>query len=186
MHILGLCGSLRRRSYNRQLLAAAAQELPDGVTLQVFEHLAELPPYSEDREAGETPAAVRALRSAIAAADAILIATPEYNASVPGQLKNALDWASRPFPDNALRHKPVAVMGVSPSPFGAARAHDDLRKVLRAIGAHVIDAALPVGHAHNAFTADGRLADPRLQAGLADIVHQLVNAACAGEVQQGV
>ena len=183
MCILGLCGSLRRRSYNRQLLAAAATELPDGVTLEVFACLAEVPPYSEDSDEDETPAAVRALRSAIAAADAILIATPEYNASLPGQLKNALDWASRPYPDNVLRHKPVAVIGASILPFGAARAQADLRKVLRAAGAHVIDAELPVGQSQNAFTADGHLADPLLRAGLADIVHQLVNVACADEVK---
>ena len=181
MHILGLCGSLRRRSYNRQLLAAAAQELPDDVTLQVFEHLAELPPYSEDREAGETPAAVRALRSAIAAADAILIATPEYNASVPGQLKNALDWASRPFPDNALRHKPVAVVGASTGLFGAVWAQAELRKVLKTIGAHVVEGELPVGRAHDAFADDGGLSDPSLRSALAAVVERLL-----GEVRTRV
>ena len=178
MYILGLCGSLRRGSYNRRLLAAAAKELPAGATLQLFERLAEIPPYSEDSEDGETPAAVRALRDAIAAADAILIATPQYNASLPGQLKNALDWASRPFPDNALRHKPAAVVGASTGLFGAVWAQAELRKVLATIGAQVIDAELPVGQAHDAFAADGRLADPRLRAGLADIVRRL--AACAG------
>ena len=111
MVVLGLCGRLRRGSYNRRLLAAAAAELPRGVSLEVFEYLADIPPYNQDDEDGATPEAVEALRDAITAADAVLIATPEYNASVPGQLKNALDWASRPFPDNALRDKPVAVVG---------------------------------------------------------------------------
>ena len=110
MLVLGLCGSLRRASYNRRLLHAAAAELPHAVTMEVFEALTDIPPYSEDSAA---PHAVRALRDAITAAGAVVIATPEYNSSVPGQLKNALDWASRPFPDNSLRHKPVAVVGAS-------------------------------------------------------------------------
>jgi chromate reductase, NAD(P)H dehydrogenase (quinone) len=120
MIALGLCGSLRRDSYNRRLLEAAAAGLPRGVTFEVYEGLADVPPYNEDCDEDDSvPEAVRALREEIAAADAVLIATPEYNASVPGHLKNALDWASRPFPDNALRGKPVAVVGASTGLFGA-------------------------------------------------------------------
>ena len=172
--VLGLCGSLRRGSYNRRLLAVAAAELPRGVTLEVFEGLADIPPYNDDDEHDATPEAVKALRAAITAADAVLIATPEYNASVPGQLKNALDWASRPFPDNALRDKPVAVVGASTGLFGAVWAQAELRKVLRAIGAHVVEGELPVGRAHDAFAADGGLGDPNLRAALVTLVERLV------------
>jgi chromate reductase, NAD(P)H dehydrogenase (quinone) len=174
MVVLGLCGSLRRGSHNRRLLAAAAAELPRGVSLEVLEGLADIPPYNQDDEDGATPEAVEALRDAITAADAVLIATPEYNASVPGQLKNALDWASRPFPDNALRDKPVAVVGASTGLFGAVWAQADLRKVLKAIGAHVVEGELPVGRAHDAFADDGGLDDPNLRSALAARVEQLL------------
>lgn len=174
MVVLGLCGSLRRGSYNRRLLAAAAAELPRGVSLEVLEGLADIPPYNQDDEDGATPEAVEALRDAITAADAVLIATPEYNASVPGQLKNALDWASRPFPDNALRGKPVAVVGASTGLFGAVWAQAELRKVLKAIGAHVVEGELPVGRAHDAFADDGGLDDPNLRSALAALVEQLL------------
>ncbi len=174
MVVLGLCGSLRRGSYNRRLLAAAVAELPRGATLEVFEGLADIPPYNEDDEDGATPEAVMALRDAIIAADAVLIATPEYNASVPGQLKNALDWASRPFPDNALRDKPVAVVGASTGLFGAVWAQAELRKVLKAIGAHVVEGELPVGRAHDAFADDGGLDDPNLRSALAALVERLL------------
>jgi chromate reductase len=150
----------------------------------VFEHLAEIPPYSEDRDEDGKLKIIQALHGTIASADAILIATPECNASVPGQLKNALDWASSPFPDNALRHKPVTVVGASSGRFGAAQAQAVLCKVPSTIGANVGGTGLPIGHAHNAFTADGRLADLRLTAELNDIVHQLLNAARAGTVRQ--
>ena len=185
MRILGLCGSLRRGSYNRRLLEAAARQLPDSVTLHVFERLAEVPPYNADCDGADqpTPKAVRALRDAIAAADAVLIATPEYNASIPGQLKNSLDWASRPFPDNVLRGKPVAVVGASTGLFGAVWAQAELRKVLATIGADVVDIELPVGQAHEAFTLDGCLADHRLRSQLAHLVQRLVCAA-SGNVEQ--
>lgn len=171
MRIMGLCGSLRRGSHNRRLLSAAAAEMPGGASLEVFGGLADIPPYNED---AETPRSVRALRQAILDADAVLIATPEYNSSVPGQLKNALDWASRPFPDNALRNKPVAVVGASTGLFGAVWAQAELRRILQTIGARVIDTELAVGRAHEAFDDDGGLADRDLRSALAELVRQLV------------
>ncbi len=172
MFVLALCGSLRRGSHNRRLLSAAAAQLPGSVTLEVYGGLRDLPPYDEDADATE---AVQGLRAAISAADAVLIATPEYNGSVPGHLKNALDWASRPFPDNCLRDKPVAVIGASTGLFGALWAQAELRdKVLPTIGAHVIDEELPVGQAHDAFTDGGTLADPALRERLATILDRLV------------
>src|ERR687888_2700954 len=130
MRVLGISGSLRRDSYNSGLLRAAADVLPSGVDLEVFDGLKAIPPYDADDDTELAVAPVTALREAIAAADAVLIATPEYNASIPGVLKNALDWASRPFPDNVLRNKPVAVIGASTGMFGAVWAQAEARKVL--------------------------------------------------------
>ncbi len=177
MIVLGLSGSLRTHSYNRRLLDAAAAALPEGVSLDVYGGIADLPPYNDDVESVETPAAVHALREAIARADAVLVATPEYNSSMPGLLKNALDWASRPFPDNALRGKPVAVVGASTGLFGAVWAQAETRKVLEAIGATVIDEELPVGQAHQAFAADGSLVDRDVNAALVALVSKVVEAA---------
>lgn len=184
MRVLGLCGSLRRDSYNRRLLVAAAKELPDGAVFHLFDDLAEIPPYNEDTEMFETPAAVRALRDAIADASGILIATPEYNGSVPGLLKNAIDWASRPYPDSALRGKPVVVVGASTSAFGATLAQAEVRRVLRAIGAHVLEEELPIPWAHEAFRADGQIANHQLRSQLAGMVRDLVSVASVDGVQQ--
>jgi chromate reductase len=175
MRILGIPGSLRRGSHNRSLLRAAAETLPPGAELEVWDRLADLPAFDEDVEAdGPAPLAVAALRDAIAGADAVLIATPEYNASVPGALKNALDWASRPWPDHALRDKPVAVVGASTGLFGAVWAQAEVRKVLRHLGAHVIENELPVGLADGAFAADGRLRDAQQQALLDGVLGDLL------------
>ncbi len=177
MILLGLCGSLRHDSHNRRLLLAAGRELPPEAGFEEWTGLEGVPPYSEDDDGAAAPTAVVELRRALASADAVLIATPEYNHSVPGQLKNALDWASRPFPHNALRAKPAAVMGASTSLFGAVWAQAEVRKVLGAPGARVVDEELPVASAHEAFEADGSLRDPELRAGLGDIVGQLLDAA---------
>jgi chromate reductase len=134
--------------------------------------LAEIPAFDEDLE---IPPAVAALQREIAQADAVLFATPEYNGSVPGALKNALDWASRPFATNVLRHKPVAVIGASKGMFGAAWAQADLRKVLSRIGASVDDRELLVGLAGEQFSADGRLRDPGHAARLEAIVISLAD-----------
>jgi chromate reductase len=173
MRILGITGSLRRESHNRRLLRAAGDQLPPGAVLVEWDGLASLPAFDEDRE-NDRPAEVQHFLDAIERADAILIATPEYNASIPGALKNALDWASRPFPNNVLRAKPAAVIGASTGLFGAVWAQAEARKVLKASGAHVIDAEVPVGLADHAFDADGGLADPELNTGLRDLLADLV------------
>jgi chromate reductase len=177
MKILGISGSLRKASHNRRLLQVAATELPEGATFELYAGLGDIPPYLEEEEGETPPESVAALRATVGAADAVLLATPEYNGSIPGQLKNALDWASRPFPDNSLRGKPVAVIGASTGLFGAVWAQAELRKVLTTIGAKVVDAELPVGQAHDAFTENDRLADPDLHKALAQIVTQLIEAA---------
>jgi chromate reductase len=149
----------------------------------VFDGLRELPPYDADLDVKPADPAVTRLREAIAAADGVLIATPEFNGSIPGVLKNALDWASRPFPDNALRGKPVAVIGASTGLFGAVWAQAETRKVLGVIGADVIDIELPVGEAHAAFTDDDRLIDREQREALADLVNVLAARAGALEAQ---
>jgi chromate reductase len=173
MRVLGLSGSLRRDSHNRALLRAAAAALPPGAELVEWDRVAELPAYDEDLDAASVPEPVRALREAIADADAIVIATPEYNGSLPGALKNALDWASRPHATNPLRGKPAVVIGASTGLFGAVWAQAEARKVLGTIGAEVLERELPVGQAHEAFAADGTLRDPGLQAVLEEIVGEL-------------
>lgn len=177
MRILAISGSLRRESYNTKLLRAAAEMLPEGVKLDLWRGLKAVPPFDEDDEAGPAPAAVADLRSAIAGAHAVLIATPEYNGSIPGQLKNALDWASRPFATNPLRNVPVAVVSASTSAFGAAWAQADLRRVLATIGARVVDAQLALGLAESRFDERGRLLDAEARAQLVGVVEALVEAA---------
>jgi chromate reductase len=173
MRILGISGSLRRGSHNRRLLRAAGDALPPGAVLVEWDGLAGLPIFDEDLETAP-PAPVQEFLGAVAEADALLIATPEYNASLPGGLKNALDWASRPFPDNVLRDTPVAVTGASTGLFGAVWAQAEVRKVLKASGARVLESELPVGLADQAFDAKGALADPELAARLRELVADLV------------
>src|SRR5579884_3118403 len=154
MRILGVSGSLRRDSHNTRLLRRAGQLLPPGVELVEYEGLKLLPPFDEDDE----PAPGREVerwRAAIEEADGLLFATPEYNSSIPGQLKNAVDWASRPFNDTVLRNKPVAVIGASTGMFGAVWSQAELRKALAAAGARVIDRELPITGADEAFDAQG-------------------------------
>lgn len=172
MRIMAIPGSLRRGSLNRQLLRAAAASVEPTTRVEIFEHLGELPLYDQDLDTDNAPATVWSLRHSIAAADAVLIATPEYNSSVPGPLKNALDWASRPRPA-ALTDKAVAVVGASPSRFGAVWAQAEVRRIVGAMGANVLERELPVAQASEAFGATGHLADPSLQRHLAELLDDL-------------
>jgi chromate reductase, NAD(P)H dehydrogenase (quinone) len=183
MRILGIAGSLRRGSHNRMLLRAAAALAPPAVTLVEWDGLAGLPAFDEDQETAP-PAPVAAFLAEIERADALLLATPEYNASLPGALKNALDWASRPHATNPLRGKPAAVVGASTGLFGAVWAQAEARKVLATIGANVLERDLPVGQAHDAWAADGTLLDPDLRAALGDIVRELVAQAAPAELAE--
>jgi chromate reductase len=162
MRVLGISGSLRRDSHNRRLLLEAAELLPAGVELELYDELRALPPYDEDDDGEDADPAVERLRDAVARADAIVIATPEYNASIPGQLKNAIDWASRPRGAAAIAGKPVAVIGTSTGSFGGVWAQEELRKVLRTAGARVIGGELAVPRAHVRLAEDGRLLDDEL------------------------
>jgi chromate reductase len=179
MRVLGLSGSLRRDSYNSMLLRAAEDLLPPGAELEVFDGLKAVPPYDADDDGDVAPAALRELRAAVAGADAVLVATPEYNASVPGALKNALDWVSRPHATNPLRGKPAAVVGASTGMFGAVWAQAEARKVLQTIGARVVDRELPVSEADERFDGEGRLGDPDLLEVYGEILAEL-----AGEVER--
>jgi chromate reductase len=174
MRVLAISGSLRRDSHNTELLRTAAELLPPSAELEIFDGLKAVEPYDEDDDRDHGPAGARRLREAVSSADAILIATPEYNSSIPGQLKNAIDWASRPLRSNALWGKPVAVVGASTGTFGAVWSQAELRKTLGASGARVIEKELPVGHADEAFTEDGRLADVELRERYVEILDELV------------
>lgn len=159
LRVLGIAGSLRRGSYNRALLRAAQELLPDGMTLEVFD-LRDIPPYDMDVEQQGLPPSVAALKTAIRQADALLIATPEHNWSVPGVLKNAIDWASRPPGDNSFQGKPIALMGASTGLYGTVRAQLHLRQVLASLDAYVLNRPqVLVARAQEKFDAEGRLID---------------------------
>jgi chromate reductase len=163
MKVLAVSGSLRRDSHNTQLLRAAVELAPEDIEVVLWDGMRDLPLYDQDLDGGQLPDSVRRLREEWGAADAILFATPEYNGSVPGVLKNAIDWASRPVRESALTNKTVAVIGASPGQFGAMWAQADLRKILGVAGARVIGDELPVARVHEKLDADGRLLDGELE-----------------------
>jgi chromate reductase len=158
MRILAVSGSLREDSFNTNLLRAALEAAPEGVELELWEGIGDLPLYDEDLE-DDAPEPVRRLREDWASADAILFATPEYNGSIPGGLKNAIDWASRPRLEGVLRNKTVAVVGASTGQFGALWAQQDLKRILGVAGARVVGTEIPVTRAHERFDTNGRLVD---------------------------
>jgi chromate reductase, NAD(P)H dehydrogenase (quinone) len=139
----------------------------------------EIPPFDQDDEMNEAPEAVARLRAAVAGADGVFFSTPEYNSSIPGALKNALDWVSRPVATNVMRNKPVAVIGASTGGFGAVWAQADLRKVLAAMGGRVVEGEVAVGHAMNRFDSLGRLDDPNLEEQVREVIRELLAEADA-------
>src|SRR5579862_9361183 len=161
MQILAVSGSLRAGSYNTSLLRAAVEAAPEGVEVELFEPsgIADLPLYDQDLDGGDVPAAVEHLREAWGSADAILFSTPEFNGSVPGGLKNAIDWASRPRLQGVLRNKTVAVVGASTGQFGALWAQQDLKRILGIAGARVVGTEIPVSRAQERVDEEGRLLD---------------------------
>jgi chromate reductase len=173
MRLLGISGSLRAASYNTALLRAAAELAPEGVEVELYQGLELLPPYNEEHDTDEPPAEVERLREAIASADAVLFSTPEYNGSMPGQMKQALDWGSRPYKSSALWGKPVAVVGASVTDYGAIWAQDHLRKGLGLAGARVLEEELPVSKAPERFDDDGELVDLELRDRLSEILELL-------------
>lgn len=173
VRILGIAGSLRQASFNRAALRAAQERLPAGAALEIFD-LGGIPPFSEDAEQ-TLPARVGELKAAIRAADAILIATPEYNFSVPGVLKNAIDWASRPYGDNAWDGKPVAVMGASVGAVGTARAQYHLRQMFVFLNMYPVNKPeVMISTASQRFDAQGRLVDEKTGKLIGQLLEALV------------
>ena len=174
MRILAISGSLRLDSYNTALLRALRGEAPAGVEIELWHGLKEIPAYDADDDVVPGPDSVEEFRELVREVDAVFFATPEYNSSVPGAVKNALDWGSRPLATNAFRNKPVAVISSSAGAFGGVWAAAELRKVLGAMGARVTEAELSVGHAHEKFDEVGRLTDEDVRQGLRDALQTLV------------
>ena len=171
--ILGFAGSLRKGSYNRALLRAALELAPDDATLEIFD-LEGIPPFNQDFEASP-PEKVKEFKSKIRAADALLIATPEYNYSVSGVLKNAIDWASRPYGDNAFAGKPVAIMSASIGGMGGARAQYHLRQLFVGLNMHAVNTPeVFVAFASQKFDKDGRLLDEKARELIKELLEALV------------
>jgi chromate reductase len=193
MKILALSGSLRAESYNTALARAARDLAPEGVEVELYTRLARIPHYDQDLDQPGTapPPAVRDLRERIEDADALLVVTPEYNGSVPGVLKNAIDWVSARHRGSSLHNKTVAIAGATTGQYGAIWAQQDLRKILGIAGARVIAGELPVSRAQTAFDAAGRLVNPlleeRLRAHVASLVEEAapVPAAVGSEEREG-
>jgi chromate reductase, NAD(P)H dehydrogenase (quinone) len=179
MRILGISGSVRRDSHNSRLLRCMVERAPEGVEIEVWDGLKSIPPYDADDDAEPAPAAVAELRAAIADADGILIATPEYNSSIPGVLKNAIDWASRPRESTPLQNKPAAVIGATTGRFGAVWAQAETRKVLASSGARVVDLDLPVAQAHDAFHDEGGLRSEILDERAGEVLDLLIDKIAA-------
>lgn len=174
VHILAFAGSLRKQSYNKAILAAALEMVPEKTTLEIFD-LEGIPSFNQDLE-NQPPDKVREFKSKIRAADAILIATPEYNYSIPGVLKNALDWASRPYGDNAFDRKPVAIMGASVGMLGTARAQYDLRRsfvFLNMFPLNQPEVMVPL--AQDKVNSSGKLTDEKTRKKIAELLRSLVD-----------
>jgi chromate reductase, NAD(P)H dehydrogenase (quinone) len=171
--VLGIAGSLRRASFNRGLLRAATELAPPGLTIRTFEPLDAIPLYNEDVEAVGDPPVVRQLKDEIRAADALLFATPEYNYGVPGVLKNAIDWASRPYGKSVLSGKPAAIMGASPGMGGTIRAQLQLRQAFLFIEVYaLLKPEVLVARCQDKFDAKGNLTDEATRG----VVRQLLEA----------
>ena len=174
MRVLAISGSLRDASNSTALLRALREEAPEGVEVLIWDGLKSIPPYDQDDDVVPTPEAAAAFRELVREVDGVLFATPEYNSSIPGALKNALDWGSRPIATNAFRNKPVAVISSSAGAFGGVWAGAELRKVLGAMGSRVAEAELAVGHAHEKLDEHGRLTDDDVRQGLREALETLL------------
>jgi len=185
MRVLGISGSLRRDSYNAALLRHVGELFEaEGAEFDIYHGLRDIPAYDEDSDTADAPEAVSRIREAVRDADAVFFVTPEYNSSIPGALKNALDWVSRPMATSALRYKPVAVIGASSGMFGAVWAQAELRKVLGAIGALVTEGEVAVGNAGERFEQNGRLNDPNLEQEVHEVVVTLLGDAQSAKTSQ--
>lgn len=172
--ILGIAGSLRRQSFNRSLLRAAQELAPDGASIDIFE-LDGIPSFNQDEEANP-PAKVAELKQRVRSAGAILFVTPEYNYSVPGVLKNAIDWASRPYGDSAWNGKPVAIMGASVGSIGTARAQYHLRQMFVFLNMYAVNQPeVMLSNAHKHFDQDGKLKDENAKKLIRQLLEELLS-----------
>jgi chromate reductase, NAD(P)H dehydrogenase (quinone) len=173
--ILGICGSLRKQSFNAAALRAAQQVVPAGAALDVFDKLREIPPFDQDEDT-KPPAVVVELKARVRSADAILFVTPEYNYSIPGVLKNAIDWASRPYGDSAWKGKPVAVMGASVGTLGTARAQYHLRQCFVFLDMHPVNQPeVMIANAAERFDDQGNLKDAKTRELIQKLLTELVS-----------
>ncbi len=177
--VLAISGSLRSGSYNSSLVTAFQTASQGDLDVKVYHGTADLPFFSEDLEGDNTPASVLALRDEIQKADAVVISTPEYNGSIPGALKNLIDWASRPYGESSFAGKPTVVLGASVSPYGAQWAQEHLVAVLKATGAQIVGDVHPVGPAAEIYDANGSIASTAVQATLRDIASDIESAVLA-------
>src|SRR4030081_2904143 len=185
MRVLGISGSLRRGSYNTSLLRHAGDLFEaEGAEFEIYHGLRDIPPYDEDYDTEDAPDAVSRIREAVRDADALFFVTPEYNSSIPGALKNALDWLSRPFASTPLRYKPVAVIGASSGMFGAVWAQAELRKVLGAIGSRVTEGEVAIGQAGERFDENGRPNEPHLEQEVHEVIATLLGDAQSAKTSQ--
>ena len=179
IRVLAIAGSLRRASYNRRLLEAIEQLAQGPVDVDIYEGGLGIPLFNEDSEGDLTPDVVLDLRRRIRSADAVLIASPEYNSSITGVLKNMIDWASRPYGQSAFDGKPVSVVGASPSRFGALRSQETAIVVLRSAGARVVGGPHPVVRVFTLVDPDGRISDEATLEMLQGVLTELAGAAAA-------
>ncbi len=184
MQVLVIHGSLRRDSFTTRLARAAAAQAQDGLELKLYEGLDEIPGFNEDLEPDSIPASVEDLREQLDAADALLVVTPEYNASAPGALKNAIDWASRPHGDSALAGKPAAIISASPMPFGAIWANQQIRKAFTITGTPAVETEVAIGKIDEKLGDDDTLTDVAARDQVAGLLLELEEL--VGEVNQGI
>ena len=173
VNVLALVGSLRAASVNRQIAEVARANAPDGISVAVYDSLGDVPFYNEDIDRADAPVAAQNLRAAVAAADAVLVVTPEYNGSIPGVLKNAIDWLSRPFGNSALKDKPLAVVGAAHGRYGGVWAHDETRKSFGIAGPRVVE-ELKLSVQTTAFDGKHPRENAEVAASLRDVVGKLV------------
>ena len=173
MKVLAIAGSLRKDSFSSRLAAAAAGLAPEGVEVELYDGLDDIPNYNQDLEPNSIPAGVEDLREKMEASDAILIVTPEYNASVPGALRNAIDWASRPHGASALQGRPAAIISNSPMPFGAVWANEQVRKSFTITGTPTVERELAIGKVDEKLGDDNTITDEETRDDVAAILLEL-------------
>ena len=173
MKVLAIAGSLRKDSFSGRLAAAAADLAPKGVEVELYDGLDDVTNYNQDLEPDRIPAGVEDLRAKMEASDALLVVTPEYNASVPGALRNAIDWASRPHGASALQGLPAAIISTSPMPFGAVWANEQVRKSFTITGTPTVERELAIGKIDEKLGADGTITDEEVRDNVIQILLEL-------------